>query len=155
MEARISSSTMDSTTRIKTSVALFIVYGICLFPAANGDLQVLLVMFAVSSLLCAVTRGLMPNRFIVDGEGLVIDAFLQKTRIPLEEIVSVSPVDQLNIGVSIRSFGSSWLFGDLGYFMSTTIGNVKVFARRSVEVEGGIIIASKFPSHSYVVGGKC
>ena len=31
----------------------------------------------------------------------------------------------------IRSFGVSWLFGDLGYFSSTAIGHVKVFARRS------------------------
>ena len=35
------------------------------------------------------------------------------------------------LGIMIRSFGVGWLFGDLGYFSSTAIGRVKVFARRS------------------------
>lgn len=73
----------------------------------------------------------MPNRFIVDGEKLVIDAYFRKTYINIEEILSAREVDRLDLGIMIRSFGVGWLFGDLGYFSSTAIGRVKVFARRS------------------------
>lgn len=131
MEAQISSSTMDSTNRIKTTVILLVLYGICLYPAVHGDLKELLIMFAVSTCLCIATRGYMPNRFIVDGEKLVIEAYFKRTTIYICEIVSVRPVKELDMGITIRSFGSSWLFGDLGYFSSTVIGNFKVFARRS------------------------
>ena len=115
METRISSSSMDNANKIKTSVMLLLLYGICIFPAWDGNLSVLLGLFAVSSILCMLTRGFMPNRFIVDGEKLVIDAYFRKTY----------------INIMIRSFGVGWLFGDLGYFSSTAIGRVKVFARRS------------------------
>ena len=47
---------------------LLLLYGICIFPAWDGNLHVLLGLFAVSTILCLVTRGFMPNRFIVDGE---------------------------------------------------------------------------------------
>ena len=47
---------------------LLLLYGICIFPAWDGNLSVLLGLFAVSSILCMLTRGFMPNRFIVDGE---------------------------------------------------------------------------------------
>ena len=76
METRISSSSMDNANKIKTSVMLLLLYGICIFPAWDGNLSVLLGLFAVSSILCMLTRGFMPNRFIVDGEKLVIDAYL-------------------------------------------------------------------------------
>ena len=125
METRISSSSMDNANKIKTSVMLLLLYGICIFPAWDGNLSVLLGLFAVSSILC------MPNRFIVDGEKLVIDAYFRKTYINIEEILSVREVDRLDLGIMIRSFGVGWLFGDLGYFSSTAIGRVKVFARRS------------------------
>ena len=124
METRISSSSMDNANKIKTSVMLLLLYGICIFPAWDGNLSVLLGLFAVSSILCMLTRGFMPNRFIVDGEKLVIDAYFRKTYINIE-------VDRLDLGIMIRSFGVGWLFGDLGYFSSTAIGRVKVFARRS------------------------
>ena len=68
METRISSSSMDNANKIKTSVMLLLLYGICIFPAWDGNLSVLLGLFAVSSILCMLTRGFMPNRFIVDGE---------------------------------------------------------------------------------------
>ena len=96
---------------------LLLLYGICIFPAWDGNLSVLLGLFSVSSILCMLTRGFMPNRFIVDGEKLVIDAYFRKTYINIEEILSAREV--------------GWLFGDLGYFSSTAIGRVKVFARRS------------------------
>lgn len=131
MEPRISSSTMDRTNKIKTFAMLLLLYGICIFPAWDGNLHVLLGLFAVSTILCLVTRGFMPNRFIVDGEKLVIDASFRKTYISIEEILSVRKVDRQDLGIMIRSFGVSWLFGDLGYFSSTAIGHVKVFARRS------------------------
>ncbi|RHR62287.1 PH domain-containing protein [Parabacteroides sp. AF17-28] len=131
MEARISSSTMDSTNKIKTSVTLFILYGVCLFPAYYGELYALLGMFAFSTLLSVTTRGFMPKRFIVDGEKLTIDTPFRKYYIRIEEIISAREVDQTDLGVGIRSFGSSWLFGYLGYFSFTTIGHVKIFARRS------------------------
>lgn len=67
MEARISSSTMDNTNKIKTSVTLFLLYGVCLFPAYYGDLYALLGIFAFSTLLPFTTWGFMPKRFIVDG----------------------------------------------------------------------------------------
>lgn len=72
----------------------------------------------------------MPNRFIVDGERLTIDAYFLKTYIRMEEIVSVRLIDRTDVGIMVRSFGIGWLFGDLGYFSSTMIGHVKVFARR-------------------------
>ena len=75
MEPRISSSTMDRTNKIKTFAMLLLLYGICIFPAWDGNLHVLLGLFAVSTILCLVTRGFMPNRFIVDGEKLVIIVF--------------------------------------------------------------------------------
>ena len=120
METRISSSSMDNANKIKTSVMLLLLYGICIFPAWDGNLSVLLGLFAVSSILC-----------IVDGEKLVIDAYFRKTYINIEEILSAREVDRLDLGIMIRSFGVGWLFGDLGYFSSTAIGRVKVFARRS------------------------
>ena len=89
MEPRISSSTMDRTNKIKTFAMLLLLYGICIFPAWDGNLHVLLGLFAVSTILCLVTRGFMPNRFIVDGEKLVIDASFRKTYISIEEILSV------------------------------------------------------------------
>ena len=125
METRISSSSMDNANKIKTSVMILLLYGICIFPAWDGNLSVLLGLFAVSSILCMLTRGFMPNRFIVDGEKLVIDAYFRKTYINIEEILSAREVDRLDLGIMIRSFG------DLGYFSSTAIGRVKVFARRS------------------------
>ena len=131
MEPRISSSTMDRTNKIKTFAMLKRLYGICIIPAWDGNLHVLLGLFAVSTILCLVTRGFIPNRFIVDGEKLVIDASFRKTYISIEEILSVRKVDRQDLGIMIRSFGVSWLFGDLGYFSSTAIGHVKVFARRS------------------------
>ena len=126
MEPRISSSTMDRTNKIKTFAMLLLLYGICIFPAWDGNLHVLLGLFAVSTILCLVTRGFIPNRFIVDGEKLVIDASFRKTYISIEEILSVRKVDRQDLGIMIRSFGVSWLFGDLGYFSSTAIGHVKV-----------------------------
>lgn len=126
METRISSSSMDNANKIKTSVMLLLLYGICIFPAWDGNLSVLLGLFAVSSILCMLTRGFMPNRFIVDGEKLVIDAYFRKTYINIEEILSAREVDRLDLGIMIRSFGVGWLFGDLGYFSSTAIGRVKV-----------------------------
>ena len=60
-----------------------------------------------------------------------IDAYFRKTYINIEEILSAREVDRLDLGIMIRSFGVGWLFGDLGYFSSTAIGRVKVFARRS------------------------
>ena len=131
METRISSSSMDNANKIKTSVMLLLLYGICIFPAWDGNLSVLLGLFAVSSIFCMLTRGFMPNRFIVDGEKLVIDAYFRKTYINIEEILSAREVDRLDLGIMIRSFCVGWLFGDLGYFSSTAIGRVKVFARRS------------------------
>lgn len=131
METRISSSTMDNTNKIKTSVTLFLLYGICLFPASHGDLYALLGMFAFSTLTSFAIWGFMPKRFIVDGEKLIIDTPFRKHYIRIEEIISVRAVEQSDLGITIRSFGSSWLFGDLGYFSSTAIGHVKVFARRS------------------------
>ena len=115
MEPRISSSTMDRTNKIKTFAMLLLLYGICIFPAWDGNLHVLLGLFAVSTILCLVTRGFMPNRFIVDGEKLVIDASFRKTYISIEEILSVRKVDRQDLGIMIRSFGVSWLFGDLGF----------------------------------------
>ena len=79
METRISSSSMDNANKIKTSVMLLLLYGICIFPAWDGNLSVLLGLFAGSSIFCMLTRGCMPNRFIVDGEKLVIDAYFRKT----------------------------------------------------------------------------
>ena len=111
METRISSSSMDNANKIKTSVMLLLLYGICIFPAWDGNLSVLLGLFAVSSILCMLTRGFMPNRFIVDGEKLVIDAYFRKTYINIEEILSAREVDRLDLGIMIR--------------------RVKVFARRS------------------------
>lgn len=49
METRISSSSMDNANKIKTSVMLLLLYGICIFPAWDGNLSVLLGLFAVSS----------------------------------------------------------------------------------------------------------
>ena len=99
-----------------------------------------------------LTRGFMPNRFIVDGEKLVIDAYFRKTYINIEEILSAREVDRLDLGIMIRSFGVGWLFGDLGYFSSTAIGRVKVFARRSdnrilitTSCRGNFIIAPDDP----------
>lgn len=63
METRISSSSMDNANKIKTSVMLLLLYGICIFPAWDGNLSVLLGLFAVSSIFCMLTRGFMPNRF--------------------------------------------------------------------------------------------
>ena len=45
-------------------------------------------------------------------------------------LILTAPI-RLDLGIMIRSFGVGWLFGDLGYFSSTAIGRVKVFARRS------------------------
>lgn len=42
METRISSSSMDNANKIKTSVMLLLLYGICIFPAWDGNLSVLL-----------------------------------------------------------------------------------------------------------------
>ena len=152
MEVRISSSTMDKANRIKTSVILFILYGICIVPALNANLNVLLGLFTFSSILCLFTRGCMPNRFIVDGEKLTIDAYFLKTYIRMEEIVSVRLIDRTDVGIMVRSFGTGWLFGDLGYFSSTMIGHVKVFARRhdnriliATHTRGNFIIAPDDP----------
>ena len=41
METRISSSSMDNANKIKTSVMLLLLYGICIFPAWDGNLSVL------------------------------------------------------------------------------------------------------------------
>lgn len=131
METWISSSTMDKANKIKTSAMLFIIYGICIFPALDGNLNVLLGLFAFCSLFCLVTRGLMPNRYILDREKILIDAYFLKTCIRIDEIVLVRQVDQSDLGVMIRTFGFGWLFGDLGYFTSSVIGHIKVFARRS------------------------
>lgn len=58
METRISSSSMDNANKIKTSVMLLLLYGICIFPAWDGNLSVLLGLFAVSSILCMLTEDL-------------------------------------------------------------------------------------------------
>mgnify|MGYP000149251728 CR=1 FL=1 len=68
METRISSSSMDNANKIKNvchaSAFIWHLY----ISGLDGNLSVLLGLFAVSSILCMLTRGFMPNRFIVDGE---------------------------------------------------------------------------------------
>ena len=39
METRISSSSMDNANKIKTSVMLLLLYGICIFPAWDGTVS--------------------------------------------------------------------------------------------------------------------
>lgn len=58
METRISSSSMDNANKIKTSVMLLLLYGICIFPAWDGNLSVLLGLFAVSSILVCLLEDL-------------------------------------------------------------------------------------------------
>ena len=116
METRISSSSMDNANKNKNvcHASAFIWY---LYISGLGWQSVCFVgLFAVSSIFCMLTRGFMPNRFIVDGEKLVIDAYFRKTYINIEEILSAREVDRLDLGIMIRSFGVGWLFGDLGYF---------------------------------------
>lgn len=58
METRISSSSMDNANKIKTSVMLLLLYGICIFPAWDGNLSVLLGLFAVSSIFVCLLEDL-------------------------------------------------------------------------------------------------
>ena len=64
METRISSSSMDNANKIKTSVMLLLLYGICIFPAWDGNLSVLLGLFATAKFLDVHLMIVSPEKYV-------------------------------------------------------------------------------------------
>ncbi len=130
MEPIVSLSTMDRGTRMSTLVILFLLFGVNFALIYTHNFYFLLSMFFFNILICGFSRGYMPDSFELDKERITVYSYLQKTEIPLCEIISVREMRKEDGQGMIRTFGISMLFGSVGYFHSPSLGNIRIFARR-------------------------
>lgn len=130
MRSRISLSTADRFNKVRTTVLAFIMSIIILFIFYDS-LYIgggLLIFFA---LMYVYVYGNLPTRFLISDDRIVLDAPFKKRIIRLDDIIAVRLLENEDIKGLVRAWGSSGIFGEWGYYYSSRIGSVKVYARRS------------------------
>lgn len=129
METITSTSSMDRPNKILTLVLTLILVGTLIL--IRTERMAMWGVFAFLSGIYIVTYGFLPTMFRITSDALILDAPFKKIRLSLSEIQSVrllGPQDKKGL---IRTCGSSGFFGEWGYFYSTALKTVKVYARRT------------------------
>lgn len=131
MENISSPATMDRPNKLKTVLVLAIFFGVCFLLAYQGNIYTGALAALLTVAICTVVRGHLPDRYVLEENGLLIDAPFKKIRIPFKQIVGVRWMEPSDVKGLYRKWGSSGLFGDWGYFSSAKIPTLKVYTRRS------------------------
>jgi len=131
MNTIYSKSSMDRSNWIKTTILILLLFVICLFIYYKGDMYVAGGFFLFFLLLTLVIYVIQPTYFALTSDELVMSAPCKSRVLNFNEIASFRLIEKNDKRALIRSFGSSGIFGDLGYYSSRTIRTMKVFARRN------------------------
>lgn len=145
METITSTSSMDRPSRIMTIVLTLVLVGTLLLISSQR--MAMWGTFALFSIIYGVVYGFLPTMLRITSDTLVLDAPLKKIRLSLSDIQTVrllGPQDKKGL---FRTCGSSGIFGEWGYFYSSALKTVKVYARRT----DNWILVTTYDHGSYVI----
>ncbi len=127
MKFRVS---LDKTSRIITVLILLLFAGITLLGLIPSH-QLLGVVFFPSMLLWLIAIGcfgLSPRYYMVFSDRVIIKRYWGSVVIPRSEIRLCRTLTKPEIGSLMRYFGVGGFFGYFGNFISSKLGNLKLYA---------------------------
>lgn len=133
------------TLYISTVLLCVLIVAAAILVAVSMRRRTVLAVVACGSIVIPLILGwaLAPKAFVVTGDELVVDRPLWPVRLPLTGIRSVRLLDATEsrglglLGGTLRTFGTSGVFGYFGRFRSPTLGGFRMYATRG---EGFVIV---------------
>ena len=130
--------------------------GVGLLAGSPEDAPAVLRLVPVVLLVVlAVTFGLAPRGFAIEGSELLLLRRLGPVRIPLARVKAVGPLASLPRAGTLRIAGTSGLFGYFGRYWSPGLGRFRLHATRRtglvvVDTEDGRWVLSPEPAAAFV-----
>lgn len=108
------------------------------------------VVAAPALLTMIVAFTIAPRRYVIDTSGVRVERVAGPISIPIAAIVSVRPLEKSQSARAIRLLGVGGLFGYVGTFSNSALGNFRMYATRTngrvaVETTDGVFVIT--PAH--------
>lgn len=147
-------ASFDTVVKILTNVIILLALGFLglqtftQWAHTGGWIALVILLLSIT-----ISWGLHPQYYYVSDRSIIIQRPFGKLRIPLDTVVHVRPLSGEELGFNRRRIGAGGLFGYLGYYHSSRIGNYQMWAThrdRLVVIETGkgkYVISPDLPLH--------
>ena len=117
-----------------------IIIGGQLIPAYEHNPVGSSLLIGLLVLICLFCLLFRPINYVLTSDHLIIHRLFNDIKIKRKDILTVREVSKVDMGLTIRTFGVSGLFGYFGRFSNSKIGKLTMYATRrnnSVLIETG------------------
>lgn len=131
-------ATQDTKASIITAVVMLAFFAISYLPSwlsssTNTIIDPIITLGSPIILLVilAITYYFSVQSYTIDKEGITINRPLSKVLLPKSDIQQLSSIEDSALKMSFRKFGSSGVFGYIGYFYNKNIGNFTMYGTKT------------------------